>query len=320
MRTSALSRAPQRAPARLLLSVMAVLALTFAMLAVAPTSPAAAHGWISDPPSRQDLCYTGAISNCGPVMYEPWSVEAKKGSMQCSGGGRFTELDNESRTWPRQAVSTNETFTWDIVANHSTSTWEYFVDGVLHTTINDNGAMPPKRFTHQINNLPTGNHKIFVRWNIADTVNAFYQCIDAYITPGGNPAPQPTATTPAPQPTATTPAPQPTATTPAPQPTATTPAPQPGNGSCTATVSAANSWGSGFQGAVTVKAGNAAVTSWKVTVAGATITQAWNSALSGTNTLANAAWNGTLAAGATTTAGFIANGSGTGLSATCTAS
>ncbi|TGY86312.1 hypothetical protein E5226_02800 [Cellulomonas shaoxiangyii] len=182
--------------------------------------------------------------------------------------------------------------------------------------------MPPKRFTHQINNLPEGNHKIFVRWNIADTVNAFYQCIDAYITPGGNPAPTtpaPQPTTPAPQPT--TPAPQPT--TPAPQPTTpapTTPAPQPGNGSCTATVRAANSWGSGFQGEVTVKAGTAAVTSWKVTVNGATITQAWNSVLSGTTTLANAGWNGKLAAGASTTAGFIANGSGTGLSATCTAS
>ncbi|WP_225215324.1 lytic polysaccharide monooxygenase [Cellulomonas avistercoris] len=311
MRSTALPHARRPAPARLLLSALAAIALAFAMLTLAPPPSAQAHGWISDPPSRQDLCYTGAISNCGPVQYEPWSVEAKKGSMLCSGGGRFTELDNESRTWPRQAVSTNQTFTWDIVANHSTSTWEYFVDGQLHTTINDNGAMPPKRFTHQINNLPTGNHKIFVRWNIADTVNAFYQCIDAYITPGGNPAPQPTATTPAPQPTATTPAPQ---------PTATTPAPQPGNGACTATVRAANSWGSGFQGEVTVKAGSAAINGWKVTVNGATITQAWSSTLSGSDTLANAGWNGSLAAGASTTAGFIANGSGSNLSATCSAS
>ncbi|QGQ21153.1 hypothetical protein GC089_16390 [Cellulomonas sp. JZ18] len=162
--------------------------------------------------------------------------------------------------------------------------------------------MPPKRFTHQINNLPEGNHKIFVRWNIADTVNAFYQCIDAYITPGGNPAPQPTPTTPAPQ------------------PTSTTPAPQPGTGSCTATVRAANSWSNGFQGEVTVKAGSTAIKGWKVTVNGATITQAWSSTLSNGNTLANAGWNGSLGAGASTTAGFIASGSASGLSATCTAS
>ncbi|MCC2322227.1 lytic polysaccharide monooxygenase [Cellulomonas xiejunii] len=304
MRSTALPDARRPAPARLLLSVLAVIALAFAMFSLAPAPTAQAHGWISDPPSRQDLCYTGAVKDCGPVQYEPWSVEAKKGSMLCSGGGRFTELDNESRAWPRQNLTTNETFTWDIVANHSTSTWEYFVDGRLHTTINDNGAMPPKRFTHTINNLPEGNHKIFVRWNIADTVNAFYQCIDAYITPGGNPAPEP----------------PPVTTTPAPPPVTTTPAPQPGNSSCTATVRAANSWGSGFQGEVTVKAGSAAITSWKVTVSGATITQAWSSTLSGSDTLANAEWNGRLGAGASTTAGFIASGSGSNLSATCTAS
>ena len=306
MRPSALPRTPRSPAARLLLAALTALTLTFAVLALGPAPSAQAHGWISDPPSRQDLCYTGAVKNCGPVQYEPWSVEAKKGSMQCSGGGRFTELDNESIAWPRQSLKTNQVFTWDIVANHSTSTWEYFVDGRLHTTINDNGAMPPKRFTHTINNLPEGNHKIFVRWNIADTVNAFYQCIDAYITPGGTPAPQPT----------TTPTPQPTATTPAPQPTASTPAPQPGNGGCTATVRATNSWGGGYQGEVTVTAGSAAINGWKVTVNGATITQAWSSTLSG-STLTNAGWNGNLAAGASTTAGFIASGSAGNLTATC---
>ncbi len=300
MRPSALPRDSRPAPVRLLLSALAAVALAFALLTAAPAPSAQAHGWISDPPSRQDLCYTGAVKDCGPVQYEPWSVEAKKGSMQCSGGGRFTELDNESRAWPRQALKTNQVFTWDIVANHSTSTWEYFVDGRLHTTINDNGAMPPKRFTHTITNLPEGNHKIFVRWNIADTVNAFYQCIDAYITPGGNPAPQPS-------------------TSPTPQPEPSTPAPEPGSGSCTATVRAANSWSGGYQGEVTVKAGSAAISGWKVTVDGATITQAWSSTLSGTNTLSSASWNSSLGAGASTTAGFIASGSASSLSATCTA-
>lgn len=300
MRSLALSRTPRSFAGRLFLTALAVLALTFTVLTVAPAPSAEAHGWISDPSSRQDLCYTGEVKNCGPVQYEPWSVEAKKGSMQCSGGGRFSELDNESIAWPRQAVKTNQTFTWDIVANHSTSTWEYFVDGRLHTTINDNGALPPKVVTHNISNLPTGNHKIFVRWNIADTVNAFYACIDAYITAGGNPAPNPTTTTPAPNPTSTTPA--------------------PGNGACTATVKATNSWGSGFQGEVVVKAGSAPINGWKVTVNGATITQAWSSTLSGTNTLTNASWNGSLGAGASTTAGFVANGSASGLSASCSAS
>ena len=64
---------------RLALSAQAEIALAFAVLTVAPAPSAHAHRWISDPPTRQDLCYTGAVSNCGPVMYEPWSVEAKKG-------------------------------------------------------------------------------------------------------------------------------------------------------------------------------------------------------------------------------------------------
>ena len=277
---------------RLALSALAVIALAFAVLTVAPAPSAQAHGWISDPPSRQDLCYTGAVSNCGPVMYEPWSVEAKKGSTQCSGGGRFTELDDESRNWPRQNLKTNQVFTWDIVANHSTSTWEYFVDGRLHTTIDDKGALPPKRFTHTINNLPEGNHKIFVRWNIADTVNAFYQCIDAYITPGGTPGPT---------------------TQPTQQPTQ-----QPGNGACTASFKAANAWGNGFQGEITVTAGSSAISGWKVTVNGAAITQAWSSELSG-STLSNASWNGSLNAGGSTTLGFIASGTPSGVTATCAA-
>lgn len=190
MRSIALSRTSRSVLGRLVLSALAVLALTFTVLVATPPQAAQAHGWIVDPPSRQDLCYTGAVPNCGPIQYEPWSVEAPKGSTQCSGGGRFSELDNESINWPRQAVSTNQTFTWSIVANHSTSTWEYFVDGQLHTSIDDGGALPPDTVTHQISNLPEGNHKIFVRWNIADTVNAFYACIDAYITPGGTPSPE----------------------------------------------------------------------------------------------------------------------------------
>ncbi|GAA1871837.1 lytic polysaccharide monooxygenase [Myceligenerans crystallogenes] len=284
MRSIALPRTPRSVAGRLLLTVLAVLALAFTVLVAAPQPSAEAHGWIVSPASRQDLCYTGAVSNCGPVQYEPWSVEAPKGSTQCSGGGRFRELDNESIAWPRQAVSTNQTFTWDIVANHATSTWEYFVDGRLHTTINDGGKLPPDTVTHQISNLPTGNHKIFVRWNIADTVNAFYACIDAYITPGGAPAPT-TA------------------------PPTTTPPPTGGSGSCTAALTVANSWSGGYQASVTVTAGSSGVDGWTTTLpSGVSITQVWNGSANG-NTVSDVGWNGKLGAGQSTTYGFIANGS-----------
>jgi hypothetical protein len=56
--------------------------------------------------------------------------------------------------------------------------------------------------------------------------------------------------------------------------------------------------------------------------AGATITSAWNanrSASSGAVQLTNVGWNGALAAGQATEVGFQATGSGSGITATCTA-
>ena len=86
-------------------------------------------------------------------------------------------------------------------------------------------------------------------------------------------------------------------------------------GSCTATYTTVNSYPGGFQGSVTVKAGTSAITSWTVTwtlASGQSITQLWSGALttSGSNvTVKNLSYNGSLAAGATTTFGF--NGAGT---------
>ena len=34
-------------------------------------APAAAHGYISSPPSRQANCARGAVANCGDIVYEP---------------------------------------------------------------------------------------------------------------------------------------------------------------------------------------------------------------------------------------------------------
>ena len=77
-----------------------------------------------------------------------------------------------------------------------------------------------------------------------------------------------------------------------------------------------SSWSGGYVADVVVTAGSSGVSGWKVTVGGATITQAWGSTQSG-NVLTNASWNGTLRAGGTATAGFIGSGSPTGLTASC---
>ncbi|WP_369375342.1 lytic polysaccharide monooxygenase auxiliary activity family 9 protein [Promicromonospora sp. Populi] len=178
-----------RTPAmRVLLGVLAVLALTVTTLVAAPsfmTPRAEAHGWVVSPPSRQDHCAKRTVSfDCGGLQWEPQSVEAPKGSMLCSGGSRFTVVDNHSLAWPRTTIGSTHTFRWTLTAFHRTTSWEYFVDGRLFRTINDGGATPPATVTHTLTGLPSGNHRILARWNIYDTAMAFYACMDVNISGG----------------------------------------------------------------------------------------------------------------------------------------
>ncbi|MFY1694725.1 cellulose binding domain-containing protein [Solwaraspora sp. WMMA2101] len=114
---------------------------------------------------------------------------------------------------------------------------------------------------------------------------------------------------------------QPGPTTPPPGPTT----PPPGNGGCTATVSL-NSWTGGFVATVRVTAGSAGTNGWTVAMTlpgGASVTNTWNATASG-NTGAvrftNVSYNGRLTPGQVTEFGFQGNGSGTGMTPTCTAS
>jgi len=108
-----------------------------------------------------------------------------------------------------------------------------------------------------------------------------------------------------------------------PPPSSSTQQPPSGNG-CTATYSTVNSWSGGFQGGVTVRA-NSAITGWRVSwplASGQTVSQVWGgrgSSSGGTETVSNESWNGSLGAGATTTFGFIASGSPSTPTVTCTA-
>ena len=165
-----------------------VAAMGFAAIFPALTAlPASAHGWVTDPPSRQANCATGATPfDCGSVKYEPQSVEAPKGSMQCSGGNAaFSILDDNSKAWPVKNVGSSVNIQWKLTANHATSLWEYFVDGKLHQTFDQGGAQPSPTISHTLTNLPAGKHTILARWNVSNTVNAFYNCIDVFVGPGG---------------------------------------------------------------------------------------------------------------------------------------
>ncbi|GGK66451.1 hypothetical protein Sme01_10790 [Sphaerisporangium melleum] len=118
-------------------------------------------------------------------------------------------------------------------------------------------------------------------------------------------------------PSGTTPSPS---ATPTPTPTVTpTPTPTPApERACAATYRVTSQWGGGFQGEIAVRnSGTAALTSWAVTFTfpnGQTISQMWGGRYtqSGSSvTVRNETWNGSLAPGASTTAGFTAAFSGT---------
>ncbi|MET9543795.1 lytic polysaccharide monooxygenase auxiliary activity family 9 protein [Streptomyces sp. NPDC006627] len=153
-----------------------VLALTL------PTGSASAHGYVNAPASRQAQCAARTVP-CGDIKYEPQSVEGPKGLRSCSGGNaRFAELDNDAKGWKVSDVSRTQTFTWTFTARHRTANYEYFVDGTKVATIDGGNQQPPATVSHQVNlgNF-TGRHKVLAVWNIGDTSNAFYACIDVNI-------------------------------------------------------------------------------------------------------------------------------------------
>ncbi|SCG71700.1 cellulase family glycosylhydrolase [Micromonospora humi] len=140
---------------------------------------------------------------------------------------------------------------------------------------------------------------------------------EASVYSGSSPTPTTSPTT------SPTTGPSPT-TSPSPTtPPTTTPPPA---GGCTATLTVVNSWQGGFQGDVKVTAGSAAINGWtaKWTFAnGQTVSQAWNATVSNSGsgfTARNVDYNGRLGAGASTTFGFIGNGSAATPAVTCTAS
>ncbi|MEV4343680.1 lytic polysaccharide monooxygenase [Actinoplanes sp. NPDC049596] len=175
-------------------------------------SPASAHGYVSSPPSRQALCASGAVKDCGQIQFEPQSVEGPKGLKSCDGGvSQFSVLADESRDWPAKTVGSSVNFSWVLTARHRTSTWDYFIGGTKVASFDDGGAQPAAVVNHTVDlsKFP-GRQKVLAVWNIADTANAFYNCVDLNVggssstTPTKAPTKAPT-TAPTSAPTATTP-------------------------------------------------------------------------------------------------------------------
>ncbi|EEL67526.1 lytic polysaccharide monooxygenase [Bacillus mycoides] len=167
-----------------------------------------AHGFVEKPGSRAALCSQnyGALNlNCGNVMYEPQSLEAPKGFPQggpvdgkiASAGGLFGGiLDQQTADrWFKNTIKGGEnTFTWKYTAPHLTSQWHYYItkkgwdpnkpltraDFEPIGTVKHDGSAASNNLSHKIN-VPTdrsGYHVILAVWDVADTVNAFYNVID----------------------------------------------------------------------------------------------------------------------------------------------
>jgi predicted carbohydrate-binding protein with CBM5 and CBM33 domain len=162
-------------------------------LVVLPTAPANAHGYISTPPSRQAQCARGTVT-CGSIQWEPQSVEGPKGLRNCHGNvDRFAELSENGKPWRATSVGRTVEFTWTFTARHATQNFEYYVGNTRVATFQGNNQQPPPTLKHTVNlGNASGRVRLLAVWNIGDTANAFYSCVDLLV--GGEtpaPAPQP---------------------------------------------------------------------------------------------------------------------------------
>ena len=204
---------------RLIAYPLAAIGAIGSTLAVA--SPALAHGYVSAPPSRQALCAAGAVADCGQIQFEPQSVEGPKGLKSCDGGvPQFSVLSDNSRNWPARAVGKSVTFTWVMTARHRTSNWEYFIGGKKIATVDGRNQQPDAVVTHNVDlSAFPGRQTVLAVWNIGDTANAFYSCVDLTVGGGGGNGPSPST------PASSPPSPAPTKVTPTkPAPATTAPA------------------------------------------------------------------------------------------------
>ena len=191
-----------------------------------------AHGYVVSPASRgyqgsldkNSLGYAAAVAKYGTIINEPQSLEALKGfpgagpadgRIASANGalGGDTTLDNQTADrWTKTNISAGiNAFTWKYTAYHKTAKWHYYMtkpgwdpnkplsraDLELIGEVIHNGTPPTDNTPHYIN-IPQnrqGYHIIVAIWDIADTVNAFYNVIDVNVTSGTGPATPPNTPT-----------------------------------------------------------------------------------------------------------------------------
>ncbi len=181
---------------------------------------AAAHGYMSEPPSRAYACRLALNTGCGAAEYEPQSVgEGPKGfpaqgpvdGKLASGGlTQFAAVDAQSATrWHLTDITErNIQFSWFYTAAHKTTKWEYFItkagwnpnlplsrasfDATPFCSVEGGGSVPingneggtgPGAVKHDcvIPADRNGQHIILGAWTIDNTAAAFYNVVDVNI-------------------------------------------------------------------------------------------------------------------------------------------
>lgn len=182
-----------------------------------------AHGYVSTPISRgyqgqlhnREWGWEAAKLVYGNVISSPQSLEYLKGFPEAGprdgriasaeGGlgqiGDFVLDDQGVDRWTKQSVKTgNLDLNWTYTALHRTTKWHYYItkpgwdpNEPLNRAsfekiaeVSHDGTFPVVGETHSIT-IPEdriGYHVILAVWDIADTPNAFYNVIDANVTPG----------------------------------------------------------------------------------------------------------------------------------------
>ncbi|MFS7185501.1 N-acetylglucosamine-binding protein GbpA [Serratia proteamaculans] len=168
---------------------------------------ALAHGYVESPQSRAYKCNLQQNIDCGPVQYEPQSVEKdsgfpsgplpRDGELASASIPNYSPLDKQSMNmWAKNPIKAGiNKFTWYHTAQHKTNNWRYYItkqnwdankpltreafESAPFCQEEGHGQMPSQRQVTECN-VPerSGYQVIYGVWEIADTANSFYQVID----------------------------------------------------------------------------------------------------------------------------------------------
>ena len=360
---------------RILISGLVGIVVATLAAVVLPAGPAAAHGNVVGPASRNYGCYERwgskfqdpSMATADPMCWQAWQAdpnamwnwnglfrEGVAGNHQaavpdgklCSAGstvaGRYNSLDAVGN-WQATSVGNNFNVRLFDGASHGADYIRVYVTKPGFNPVTTAPKWSDLELVSQIGNTPaarwnavsggvqidvpvalsgrSGRAMVYTIWQASHADQSYYFCSDVAF--GGTSTP-PASTPPASTPPASTPpvSTPPVTTSPTASPTTSVP---PASGACSATYAVSSSWQGGYQGEVRVTAGSAAIRGWTVALTypgSQSVQQGWNATVSAsgtTVTAANASYNGALAAGGTTSFGFIAAGTSATPTVTCRA-